>query len=147
MCELWWSIFLGCLGSSVGVGSSSGLGHNYLINFKDGEHCVDWQFNGPALDFHAIEDAYFSYVLDLSVSDVNTNEVGFNIFSVELGNDLLSLESSVVSKSPGNNLEGLSELLNSVLVESGLGLGVGLDLVGELDLGSTTSGEKSIILY
>jgi hypothetical protein len=136
------------LGSSgsLRVGTSSGLGHNYLINFEDGEDCINGQFNGPALNFHAVKDANFSDVFNLSISNINSDEVRFNIFGIKLSNDFLSFKSSIIGKSSGDNFERLTEFLNSVLVKTWLGLGEGLDLVSELNLGSSTSGQESVVL-
>lgn len=146
MCYLSKSVAIGARSSlgSLSVRATSGLAHNDLINLKESKADVEGQLESPGFALETVVNASFVGVLDLTVGDINTElgASGVNL-SVQFSDDGLSLESRIFGKNSWDDLEGDTELLDSVLVEAGLELGELLDFVGNVHFSGTGAGEDA----
>ncbi len=99
-----------------------------MVDFEDGEGGVEGELEGPILHLVGVEHLDLA---DDTLFDVDAHFLGLGGLGVEGGDEFLGLVACVFSDGPGDDLERFTELLDGVLVESGLGLGVLLDLGGK----------------
>jgi len=116
-----------------------------LIDLEDGEANVNAELDGPGFGVKSVQDFGLGGVLNFTVTAVNTEDTAGGSLFVHLGEDDLGLESGVFGQGSGDNLEGSAELLDSVLVEAGLGLGELLNLRSNVELGGTSSSDHAAV--
>ena len=83
---------------STGLGSSSRLAHDDLVDLQDGENSVSGQLNCPALGLHRVQYEDFLGILDLSIAHIYAvSDALVRGLCIELSKDFLSLETSIIN--------------------------------------------------
>ena len=91
-----------------------------------------------------LEDGLSVGILDLTIADIDTEFMAaFVDLGVEIGNGGLGFESRIFTENSGDDLEGRAELLDRILIETWLLLGILLNLICEVHLGGTSAREKT----
>lgn len=114
---------------------------NQTTGLGSGLNGVDFDETGfPHEGGHVISDAL--------VLEVNTGpNVTLSVFNAESVQDIGSIEASIVAKLSGNDFECLGEGLDDALLLVGdLAVGVGVKVLADLHLASTTTSNNALVL-
>ena len=134
--------------TSLLLSSSSWLAHDNLVDPKDGKRGINGQTERRVLGREEVT-AFGSDLLGPVASPIDINpDVGLSVgvSGLEGSEDVGGLLARVLSKGPRDKLQSLGEGADGVLFEPGAGVAVGLDSLGELDLGGPSSGEEAAVL-
>ncbi|GMS91592.1 hypothetical protein PENTCL1PPCAC_13767, partial [Pristionchus entomophagus] len=90
-----------------------------LVDLEDGGSCFGGQLDGGSLARVEIEDVEFDCIADSSLDNVNSG-IGVSglMRCVETGEQLGSIDSSILCDALRKGLEGVGELLDGVLLQT-----------------------------
>lgn len=119
-----------------------------LINAQNQTTGLGSGLNGVDLDETGFPHKGGHVIPDALVLEVDTGpDVALSVFNAESVQDIGSIETSIVAKLSGNDLECLGEGLDDTLLLVGdLAVGVGVKVFADLHFTSTTTSNNALVL-